>query len=221
MIVKKIKKIVGILMLSCAILVSEKACVFVVYACAAAIHELGHIVAACVLGIKIKDISFDYSGLRISIDERLTSYRDEIWLAAAGPMSNFISAFILIAFVKVSGREVPTIFEAALNFLENGALSVDGVCAFFVTASCVQAVINLLPIKTFDGGRILYCIMAQIFDETVSNTVVSITSGFFAFVLWTISLYLMLRISSGLGIYIFSASIFATILVNEKVFCNK
>ena len=218
---KKIKTVMGVLLLLCALFVSEKIYVRVVYACAAAIHEIGHIAAARVLGVKIKDISFDFSGLRISVDERLTSYSDEIWLAAAGPVSNLLSAFAVTVFIKSSRREVLTAFEVAHDFLESGKPSVDGICAFFIVASCVQALINLLPIKTFDGGRILYCLLAHALGENVSETVISITSGIFAFVLWTVSLYLMLRISSGLGIYIFSASIFSMTLINDKVFCDK
>ena len=217
---RKIKTAIGILMLMCALLVSEKIYVLIVYVCAASIHELGHIVAAKILRIKIKDISFDCSGLRISVDERLTSYTDEILLAAAGPASNFILAVVVAAFIEVSEREMSVIFEAAWDFINSGIPSVNGICAFFMISSGVQAVINMLPIKTFDGGRVLYCILAKVFDENISDTVISITSGIFAFVLWTVSLYLMLKISSGLGIFIFSTSVFSMILINDKVFCD-
>ena len=218
---KNFKTFLGVLMMLCALLVSEKIFVLIVYACAATIHELGHISAARALGIKIKDVSFDYSGLRISIDERLTSYNAEIWLAAAGPASNLLSASAVALCIKMSGREVLSVFEATRDFIDSGIPSVSGVCAFFIIASCVQAVINLLPVKTFDGGRILHCMLARVFGENISDTVLSITSGIFVFTLWTVSLYLMLKISSGLGIYIFSASIFSMTLINDKVFYDK
>ena len=218
---KKFKTFLGILMMLCALLVSEKIFVLIVYTCAAVIHEFGHIAAARALGIKIKDISFDYSGLRISIDERLTSYSAEFLLAAAGPASNLLSASAVALCIKISGREVLSVFEAAHDFIDVGSPSVEGVCAFFIIASCVQAIINLLPVKTFDGGRILNCMLARVFDERISNTVLSITSGVFVFILWAVSLYLMLKMSSGLGIYIFSASIFSMTLINDKVFYGK
>ena len=218
---KKFKTFLGVLMMLCALLVSEKIYVLITYACAATIHEIGHISAARLVGIKIKDISFDFSGLRISIDERLTSYNAEIWLAAAGPASNLLSASAVALFIRMSKREVLNAFAAARDFIDSGIPSVDGVCTFFIIASCVQAVINLLPVKTFDGGRILHCVLARVFDENISDTVLSITSGIFVFVLWTVSLYLMLKISSGLGIYIFSASIFSLTLINDKIFYDK
>lgn len=218
---KRIKNATGILMMLCALLVSEKIYVLIVYICAATIHEFGHIVATKVLGIKIKDISFDYSGLRISIDEHLTSYDAEIWLAASGPLSNLLAACLGMIFISQSNRELLTVFEAARNFVDIGSPSLMGVCGFFIIASCVQAIINLLPVKTFDGGRIIQCMLARVFDEKVSNTVLSITSGIFLFILWTVSLYLMLRISSGFGIYIFSASIFSITLSDNKSFCDR
>jgi hypothetical protein len=39
-----------------------------------------------------------------------------------------------------------------------------------------------------------------------------VSSAVAAFVLWTVSLYLMLKISAGLGIYVFAACIFFTTL---------
>ena len=218
---KKIKTFLGILMMLCALLVSEKIYVLITYACAATIHEMGHIAAARTLGIKINNISFDYSGLRISIDERLTSYNAEFWLAASGPASNLLSASAVAVFINTSGREVLSALEAARDFIDSGIPSIDGVCAFFIIASCVQAVINLLPVKTFDGGRILHCVLARMFGENISDVVLSITSGIFVFLLWTVSLYLMLKISSGLGVYIFSASIFSMTLINDKTFYDK
>jgi hypothetical protein len=50
---------------------------------------------------------------------------------------------------------------------------------------------------------------------------VSVTSAIFAFTLWTISLYFMLRISSGLGIFVFSSSIFVLMLTDSDFFENK
>lgn len=218
---KRIKNATGILMMLCALSVSEKIYVLLVYICAAAIHEFGHIAAARVLGIKIKDISFDYSGLRLAIDEHLTPYSSEIWLAASGPLSNLLASCVVMIFVNQSNRELLTMLEAARDFADGGSPSLLGICGFFIVASCVQATINILPVKTFDGGRIIQCMLARTFDENVSNTVLSITSAIFLFILWTTSLYLMLRISSGLGMYIFSASIFLITLNDNKSFGDK
>ena len=56
----KIKTAIGILMMITAMSFSENANVFFVYIVAAALHELGHLLAAKVLKIKIRQIYFDF-----------------------------------------------------------------------------------------------------------------------------------------------------------------
>ena len=83
-----------------------------------------------------------------------------------------------------------------------------GVFGFVALASLLQACINLLPVRTFDGGRIMYCFIALTLGERIAERVLDILSAFSAFILWVAALYLMLKISSGLGIYTFSACLF-------------
>ncbi len=205
---KRFKTVIGLLMMFCALIVSEKASVLAVYTAAAIIHEFGHILAARILKIKIREISFDFSGLRIEVDEKLTPYSAELGLAAAGPLSNFVASFAVYMFMNRSGIGLLSALESAERFIDSGDANIESVCGFFIISSCVQAAINLLPVKTFDGGRILYCAIASISNEKAADAVLSVTSCVFAFILWTVSLYLMLKISAGLGVYIFSACIF-------------
>ena len=214
---KRFKTLIGLMMMLCALVVSEEVNVLIVYIVAAVVHELGHIIAAKTLKIKIKEISFDFSGLRIEVDERLTPYGAELVLAAAGPFANFVASFAACMVIKKEGLDIISAFEAAEKFIDTGKASFAGICGFFVMSSCVQAVINLLPVKTFDGGRILYCTLAAVSDERIADSVLSVTSCVFAFILWTVSLYLMLKMSAGLGIYIFSACIFAITLKDSSI----
>ncbi|MBR2336028.1 MAG: hypothetical protein IKA62_07400 [Clostridia bacterium] len=213
---KRFKTLIGLMMMLCALVVSEEVNVLIVYIVAAIVHELGHIIAAKILKIKIKEISFDFSGLRIEVDEKLTPYGTELVLAAAGPFANFIASFAVCIVMKKEGVDIISAFEAAEKFIDTGEANFAGICVFFVMSSCVQAVINLLPVKTFDGGRILYCTLAGVSDERIADSVLSVTSCVFAFMLWTVSLYLMLKMSAGLGIYIFSACIFAITLKDSS-----
>ena len=68
--------------------------------------------------------------------------------------------------------------------------------------------VNLLPVRTFDGGRVTYCLSAILFGERRAENLLDVFSALSAFVLWTVSLYLMLKISSGLGVYVFSLCLF-------------
>ena len=212
----KLKTTIGFLMMLSAFIVSEKAAVFIVYVFAAAIHEAGHLIAAKALKIKIKGIGFDYSGLRIHIDAKVTAYTSEIVLAAAGPIFNVLSAGIGCLIAKNNLVDGNYFFEEVTRFVSSGEPSLVGSSGFFIVVSCVQAAINLLPVKTFDGGRILYCLLATIYEDRTAEKVLSFTSSVFAFALWTVSLYLMLKLSRGLGIYIFATSIFAITLKDKN-----
>lgn len=65
--------------------------------------------------------------------------RDIIWVGAAGPIANFIFAFILSILIKL----VP--FWANLNFI----------LVNLIVINVVLAVFNLIPIPPLDGSRIL------------------------------------------------------------------
>ena len=210
---KRIKTAIGILMMLTTITISDKVYVFFVYILAASLHEFGHLFIAKALRIKIKRIFFDFSGVRIAVDSNITSYRSEILLALAGPAVNILLA-TLTSYIVLRDRSTEEVITATEKFLSTGNPTIKGIYGFFIAASCIQAIINLLPIKSFDGGRILYCVVSLIINERIADKTLSLTSGVFAFLLWTISLYLMLRISAGLGIFVFSVSIFMLMLTN-------
>lgn len=208
----KIKVVVSLVFALLAVLTSDKHWVLIVYIAAALFHELGHLTAAKVLGIRIKNIKFDISGIRICVDEKLVGYIQEFWLALAGPVANASVSLIVLTGYRFFRFFPDSIFDAAADFLSIGRFNIIGMGGFFILASLVQASINLLPIKTFDGGRMLYCILSEYTNEKTAEYILSITSAISAFVLWTIALYLMLKISAGLGIYVFAACIFFIIL---------
>ncbi len=209
---KKIKLGLGAAIMIAAMIISDRAEIFVIYAISALLHELGHITAAKLMKIEIKEIKFDFSGVRICTDEKLTSYKRELVLAAAGPLVNFAVIMIILTCFKMNGASVYEVTESINQFWENGSFTTYGAAGFFALCSLLQGGINLLPVNTFDGGRILYCAIAQTCGERAASRVISVSSAAAAFVLWTVSLYLMLKISAGLGIYVFAACIFFTTL---------
>lgn len=78
--------------------------------------------------------------------------RDMIWVAAAGPVTNFILATVSamalrgIAAVSVNGAAVP-LFQV---FVEPIALML----AFSVYINLLLAIFNLIPVPPLDGGRV-------------------------------------------------------------------
>lgn len=196
----------GMLMLS-AMAISDNVWVIVIYLAAALFHELGHLAAARLLCIPVKEIRFEFSGVRICTDTGLTSYRQEILLSLAGPLVNLILATLSFCAVGAE-RSFGTLLSLGMELLSGGEISVANSLGFFALSSLIQALTNLLPVNSFDGGRILYCLTALLWGELVADRILSVTSVASALLLWTVALYLMLRISAGLGIYVFAACVF-------------
>ena len=147
------------------------------------LHELGHIAMALLLRIKISCFSADLLGARLDTGHTVLSYSDEILLSASGPFINILS---VISFHRI-----------ALPFFEH-----------FVTASLGLALLNLLPIESFDGGRILYCTLSSFFGSSKAAPVLRVLSFLCLFMLWCISVYFLIRASDSLSLFFFSVSLF-------------
>ena len=204
---KKICVRIGAILMLFAMIASDGALLIAIYYLSAALHEGGHIVAARKLGIGIKEVKIDFTGVRICTDNEISSYTNELILAAAGPFVNLVSVTLAICFFSVLGIAPARVADAVLVFFD-GEANLVGAIGFFAASSVLQGGINLLPINTLDGGRMLFCATALLFGERAACVVIKITSFAAAFVLWTVSLYLLLKVSSGLGILVFSVCIF-------------
>ena len=159
---------------------------------AAFCHELGHIIAAKLQRIPLGELKLGIFGASLTSKPLLCSYKSEIILAAAGPLVNLISAAILLPFCK------------------------NDFCALFVAASLFLGILNLLPIYEFDGGRILYCLLSPHLSLTAVTTVIKTISFILIFTLWSLSVYLLLRLSSSVSLFVFSLSLFSKIFLSQK-----
>ena len=164
---------------------------------AAALHELGHICAAKLTGIHLSSLSLDLLGARLTTERRLSSYKNEIILCAAGPTTNFLCS---LAALSVG------------HFISNGQIK--EFVNFFAASSAALGILNLLPIKSFDGGRILDCALTRFFGIYVASKIISVLSFLCCFSLWSLSVYLMMRSGSSLSLFVFSISLFSRIFVS-------
>lgn len=81
---------------------------------------------------------------------------------------------------------------------------------FFAACSFALAVLNLLPIRTLDGGCIFETICVRLFP-IYADTVVDIVSGTFIFILWLISVYLLLLAGGNISLMLFCMYMFVTL----------
>ena len=148
------------------------------------LHEMGHFLVAKICGAGIKCLTLDVTGAKMTLCGRLLSYREEILIAAAGPLVNIIT------------------FAVTLTSFEE-----------FSAFSLMLGILNLLPISGFDGYRILYSFMSLRSGEEKANRITKALSFFAVIFLWLFSVYLLLRFGAGFSVFIFSCSLFLSLFV--------
>lgn len=138
-------------------------------------HELGHLAVAFLCGAKIKSMTFDVFGARIALSGELLSYNKEIAIAAAGPGVNFILGGIL--------------FEVFPNFSQ---------------FSFLLGFLNLMPIITFDGYRILYSLAVVFIGIEKTEKCMRFFSICSIITIWFFSVYMLLRYKASFSLFLLS-----------------
>lgn len=158
---------------------------------ASLLHELGHIFAAKVCKIPLKELKLGIFGAALKPSKAFISYKQEIILSLSGPLVNLVCAIPLLIFFKNSHE-----------FLR-----------LFIETSLFLGILNLLPITDFDGGRILYCLIAYKISPQFALRSIKILSFSLVFILWTLSVYLLIKLASSLSLFIFSLSLFSKLFL--------
>ena len=140
---------------------------------AAALHELGHILAVWQCGGSVRRLRLSLVGAELVLDgrERL-SYWQEIWVAAAGPLANLVTGVLAAQLWRSDHGEGPLLFTGA---------------------SLVLGCFNLLPLEALDGGQMLCAALSGLgapkvgahFQAAASWLVAAGLLGGGAWLLWT------------------------------------
>ncbi len=154
---------------------------------AAAIHEVGHLTAARLLHIPIRCLRLDLLGARLETGSRLLSYGEEWLLCAAGPLFSLLAAIPPLLLLPAS--------PAAVRFS---------------TVSLALGVFNLLPIGSFDGGRMLEATLSPLLGQQRTAALMTAVGFAFLFFLWCLSVYCLLRVGDGLSMLCFCMSLFCS-----------
>ncbi len=119
------------------------------------LHELGHALAARRYGIGTQDITMLPIGGLARLEKMPDNPKQELVVALAGPMVNFVLAVMLVAWLALTGN-VP-------DFGSLGAGS-SGFSYFLfnlLSANIILAVFNLIPAFPMDGGRVLLALLSM------------------------------------------------------------
>ena len=172
----------------CIMLAFDSAAICILTLTSAAIHEVGHILFATVIrrgGVSLP--RGELLGLKIDTGS-LLSYKDEAIIALGGPLINLL------------------IFVVALPYLHTS----DYVMALGVI-NLFTAITNLLPMRGYDGERIIHSLILSRWTVEVADSVTdALTLGCSA-ILSVVSLLLLMLVGEGWWIFTF----FFSVLLSE------
>ena len=151
---------------------------------AATLHELGHLVAARLLNIPLRELHLSSLGARLVLKGRMISYGEEWALSAAGPIFSLM------------GAAVAFLLRERLPFAE-----------LFAMASLFLGVLNLLPVRSFDGGRMADALLHRLLGTRWADGIMNASSFLCLFSLWASAVYLLLKAGEGLSLLCFSMSL--------------
>ena len=159
---------------------------------AALLHELGHIAAAWGWGVPLRGLRLDLFGARMELGGRIP-YRAELAVAAGGPLVSLLAASLAFPLGRVWG----------------GAY-------LFAAVSLGLGLLNLLPVRGLDGGRMLSCGLSLLLDERAADLTLRLTTGLALGSLWLLSVYCLLRLGETLTLFTFTLCLLLRLLGNEK-----
>ena len=164
---------------------------------AAGVHECGHLLFAYYLRIPIRELKLDLLGAHLSLSSAVISYKAEFFLCAAGPLFSFLLAEGIGWVYPMLSLRLPSAVSAFLCAVEE--------------SSRFLGILNLIPVKGFDGARMLSALLSSLFSAHVADCAVRFFTGIFLILLWGISVYLLLLTESGLILFVFSFAMFCKI----------
>lgn len=159
-----------------------------VVALAAILHELGHAAAAWGWSVPVRSLRLDLFGARMEL-WGLTGYAAELAVAAGGPLVSLTAA----ALACPAGAT----WEGA---------------RLFSAASLGLGLLNLLPVRGLDGGRILSCALSLAAGERVADVTLRVTTGIAVGGLWLLSVYALLRVGEALTLFTFALCLLIRLL---------
>ena len=122
-----------------------------IFACVA-LHEYGHALAARHYGIGTLEITLLPIGGLARLESMPDEPKQELWIALAGPATNYALAAILLALHLLSGGNLS-------NLISPGLFGGSLISTLF-QVNLIMGLFNLLPALPMDGGRILRALLS-------------------------------------------------------------
>lgn len=144
------------------------------------IHEIGHLFAMWVLECAPKQIKLIPASVQI-VSSFSKKYKNDIIIAASGPVTNFVLFFTLYI-NYISFKNELTLYYALLNL--------------------IIGIFNSLPVKGLDGGTILFSILAVKTDYNKASLTIKIITFIMAALILITAIFLTIKSKINISLYI-------------------
>jgi tetratricopeptide (TPR) repeat protein len=137
------------------------------------LHELGHALAARLVGVEVKAIVIWLLGGLTTLARRPEKPSHNLFISAAGPLMNmllgflFVAAYILLFLLHSWDLSVST-----FTWLQ----SLRDLCFSLAFLNIILVVFNLLPIYPLDGGNILHALLDGFFGRASADLITMLVS---------------------------------------------
>ena len=148
-------------------------------------HEVGHVVAARIVGARVKIAGGGLYRLCLYYDPSGISYGREASICAGGVIFNFIFAALSIPFLPDARAE------------------------FLLASNLASALFNLIPLRVLDGGGILRCFLLSRMEMDAADRTVYRVSLFFTVILFIFSVYVQLSLNGSFSLFALSVYMIA------------
>ncbi len=152
------------------------------------LHETGHGTAALLLGKRIEKITLMPVGISMKISAA-SSYAEEALIAFAGPLENI---FIILCAQYFPCAENIRLFSE------------------------ITLAVNMLPMATLDGGRIISSAASFLLGEGAGEKIVEFTTAVSLFFLWILAVYIFFYTAENAALLIFCSYLFAGYLLQKN-----
>ncbi|NNC96087.1 MAG: site-2 protease family protein [Chitinophagales bacterium] len=154
--------------------------IFALFLCVV-LHELGHSLTARRFDIQTKNITLLPIGGMASLEMMPEKPRQELLVAAAGPLVNVVIAFILYVYLKSTGG-MYTLSELAEGDAAAVGITMSGSDFLFnlYVVNIALVLFNLIPAFPMDGGRMLRALLAYRMDRGKATMIAARIGQFLA-----------------------------------------
>ncbi len=154
------------------------------------LHEAGHLIASLLYGKYPLSLTLMPTGISIRLPTS-SSYTEELTVAAAGPLMNLFYFCLASFFPSELAQTVKTV-------------------------SLLLGILNILPLDTFDGGRVLRAVSSLLLGEAFAERILQLTTALTLVCLWILSLYILFYSGINVTLLIFCAYLFSFFMIKKQ-----